>query len=62
MFANLEEQTLKDNTFEKIIKFGITPWFVIRGTIDIQGKMSGTLVAEKNTMCDLTRLEWTTAR
>lgn len=61
-FTNLEAQTLKGNTFDKVIKFGVTTWFVVSGVIDAQGKMSGTLIAEKTLLCEPTRLEWSATR
>jgi hypothetical protein len=61
-YGNLEPQPLKDNSFEKVIKFGVTPWFIIRGMIDAQGKMSGTLTTEKTLLCEPTQLDWTAAR
>lgn len=62
VYTNLEAQALKGNTFDKVIKFGVTTWFVVSGTIDAQGKMLGTLVAEKTLLCEPTRLEWSTTR
>jgi hypothetical protein len=62
VLANLEEQALKDNTFEKVIKFGVSTLFVINGAIDAQGKMTGTLEAQKNNLCEPTKLEWTATR
>ena len=62
VYTSLEAQALKGNTFDKVIKFGVTTWFVVSGTIDAQGKMLGTLVAEKTLLCEPTQLEWNAMR
>jgi hypothetical protein len=57
-----ETQALTGNQFELEIMFGATRLFLVRGTINAQDEMSGTLTAEESILCEAINLQWSASR
>jgi hypothetical protein len=62
LFMIRESHPLTDNSFQVPYTFGASTLFIVSGSIDAAGQMTGLITAEPNGLCEATSLPWNASR